>query len=163
MDIFNRKKLAAAKAEIIRLKEENHKQYSELEAISDRIQIAENNAKKYRQQIDENNAIINKLKQENDKLNLSISDLNYCIKISKSKHVDHENWNSQRNKEFNNANGKIEELKKKLEEAEALNVNLSLSLEQMQDHDSIEDINNRGKSAYQIRDEIVWGDRKSDV
>ena len=70
--------------------------------------------------------------QKCKKIHKFFSDLNYCIKISKSKHVDHENWNSQRNKEFNNANGKIEELKKKLEEAEALNVNLSLSLEQMQ-------------------------------
>lgn len=157
MDIFNRKKLAAAEAEIIRLKEENHKQYNELEAISDRIQIAENNAKKYKQQVDENNATINQLKQENDKLNSSISDLNYCIKISESKYAAHENWNSQRNIEFNNANNKIEELEKKLEEAEALNLNLILSLEQLQGRESIEDTNNRDRTAYQIRDEIVRG------
>lgn len=158
MDIFNRKKLAAAEAEIIRLKEENHKQYSELEAISNRIQISENNAKKYKQQIDEANATNNKLKQENDKLNSSISDLNYCIKTSESKYAAHENWNSQRNIEFNNAKNKIEELEKKLEEAEALNLNLSLSLEQMQDRENVEDTtNNYEKSAYIIRDEIVYG------
>lgn len=38
MDIFNRKKLAAAEAEIKRLKEYNHQQYSEQQAIFDKLQ-----------------------------------------------------------------------------------------------------------------------------
>lgn len=68
MDIFNRKKLAEAEAEIRKLKEYNHQQYSEQQAMLDKLRIAENEVRKYIQKHDADKKIIGKLKQGNEEL-----------------------------------------------------------------------------------------------
>jgi len=133
MDIFNRKKLAAAKVEIIRLKETCAK-------LQNNIDEAESKAEVYRRERDEIHNNIGKQIAQNGELSKSLSAVYY-----------------QSEKDKQALKSEIEELKKKLEEAEELNLNHSLSLERMKDRENLDDTNNRDKSAYKIRDEVVYG------
>ena len=118
MDIFNRKKLAAAEAEIERLEKACAKFQSD-------ITEAENIAKRYKREIDEVRSSIEEKQKEKDE------------KVFKTK---------------------IEELNKKLVEAEATISDLKLCLEQSEDIASIEDtVGTVKKASYKIRREVVNG------
>lgn len=137
MDIFNRKKLAAAKAEIDRLEKACAKLQADISEV-------ENRAEGYKRERDEVRSNIGKQVAKNGELTKSLSELRY---LKEQKEKDEQVFKTE-----------IEELKKKLKEAETLNLNLSLSLEQMQDRENVEDTtNNYEKSAYIIRDEVVYG------
>ena len=138
MDIFRRKRLAAAEEEIRRLKKDNHQQYSEYQAMSDKLRITENELRKCIQKHDADKETIDKLKRENSKLNASCQSLTARLDVNKI-----------------NANKEIEELKWELKEAEAI---ISAFLEHSEDIDVVGD-NSRIKNtaAYVIRNELVEG------
>ena len=138
MDFFNRKKLATAEAEIERLKEKYHKQDTEQEDISEKLHIVESNALKYMQKHDENKKIIAELKEENSKLNAFVAELSNRIKINENSSASLDKLIMQRNIELSDANNVIENLKKKLRNAEAINFNIGLTYEQAQDQKIVE-------------------------
>lgn len=138
MDIFRRKKLAAAEEEIRRLEKDIHQQYSKYQAMSDKLCFTENELRKCIQKHDADKEFIDKLKRENSKLNASCQSLAARLDANKI-----------------NANKEIKELKWELKEAEAV---ISAFLEQSEDIDAVED-NSRIKNtaAYVIRNELVEG------
>lgn len=154
MDIFNRKKLAQAEADIRRQEKINQRQYNELQVISDKLCIAENECRKYKQMHNEDKEIIEKLKQENSALDASCQIFANKLNANKINCSASDNRGSPRNQEFNNANKEIEDLKRELKEAEAV---ISVFLEQSEDIDIVEDNSRTKNAAYVIRNELVEG------
>lgn len=134
MDIFNRKKLAAAEAEIERLQKACAKFQAD-------ISVAESQAEGYKRERDEVRSNIGKQVAQNGELTKSLSELRYLKEKDKQVFIK-----------------EIEELKQKLEEADATISDLKLCLEQSQDIASIEDTAGTVKKAsYKIRREVVNG------
>ena len=129
MDIFRRKRLAAAEEEIRGLKKDSHQQYIEYQALSEKLRVAENEVQKYIHKHDVDMETIDKLKREKSKLNATCQSLAARLDANKSNYSAYDNSGSQHNQELNNANKEIEELKKKLARADERNAELSSILE----------------------------------
>lgn len=130
MDIFNRKKLAAAEEENRMLKEACAKFQTDTIA-------AENRAERYKRERDEVRNNIGKQVAQNGELTKSLSELRYLKEKDRQVFIK-----------------KFEELKQKLGEADATISDLKLCLEQSEDIASIEDTK---KVPYKIRGEVASG------
>ena len=113
MDIFNRKKLADAEAEIRWWKELNHQQYDELQAISDKLRTAENKIIKYKQTHNEDTELIDKLKRDNDALNTSCQVLTDRLKSNKSMPSAYDKEDFQQDREIDDEIKEIDNVENK--------------------------------------------------